>query len=55
MSFSIGVVLLLVIVAGVLAVLALLQSPRGLTFVAVGELLLAIALLIQHGSSLGAH
>jgi hypothetical protein len=48
MTFSIGVVLLLVVIAGILSILALLQNPRGLVFLAVGELLLAIALLIEH-------
>ncbi len=47
MSFSIGIVLLFVVVAGILAILALLQQPRAVIFLAVGELLLAIALVIE--------
>jgi hypothetical protein len=50
---AITITLLLIVTAGVLAVLALLNSARALTFAAVGLLLLSIALIIQHGAILG--
>jgi len=48
MTFSIGIVILLAIIAGVLAILALLGKPNGLVLVSVGVLLEAIALLVEH-------
>ncbi len=47
MTFALTVVVLLAIIAGVLAVLTLMGKQNGLVFVAVGVLLLAIAMVIQ--------
>jgi hypothetical protein len=46
LTLGFGLIVLLAVVAGVLAVLTILGSPRGLIFTAFGVLLLAIVEII---------
>jgi hypothetical protein len=48
MTIGFTVAVVLAVVAGILAVLALLGKPNGQTYIAVGVLLLAILAVLEH-------